>query len=212
MGWTVYSGAVWCSVQLLSVTHLQALSYIHFSRYCIWLPTRLFLPFGPGKDNKLHLYLDRWVGNSGAYLLGKQDVVLRRQQVSFTWDCVFTVGKDATTTVDGGTSTIGDGNARTITAAPQTITVTQTQQETTTSTSVVDPGATAVRITSTVTQGASARRRDLLPAFWPDTRAIPNFEYPLEVDRSNCSAELVERSCGGSQCSLLCCKDLNYLC
>lgn len=122
---------------------------------------------------------------------------------------MFTVGTDATTTVDGGTSTIGDGNAHTITAAPQTITVTQTQQGTTTSTSVVDPGATTISITSTVTQGAPPRRRDLLPAFWPDTRAIPNFEYPLDIDHFNSSSGLVERACGGSQCSLLCCKHLN---
>ena len=125
---------------------------------------------------------------------------------------MFTVGKDATTTVDGGTSTIGDDNAHTITAASQTVTVTQTQQGTTTSTSVVDPGATTVSVTSTVTQGASPRRRDLLPAFWPDTRAIPNFEYPLDVGHFNSSAELVERSCSGYQCSLLCCKKSNYTC
>src|SRR5579871_2836693 len=75
---------------------------------------------------------------------------------TFSWSCSFLVSTTGISTVDGGTTTIGDGNAQTITAAPATITVTQTVQQTSTSTSTIAPGAQTTSVTSTVTGTAAA--------------------------------------------------------
>jgi hypothetical protein len=132
--------------------------------------------------------------------------------VTYTWDCAFTVGALATTTINGGTITVGAADARTVTAPPATITVTQTQSGTTTATSVYNPNAKTTSVTSTVTQSAGARkRRSQLDEFEQKYRGISNLEFPLEYDHSNASNPILERACSGYQCHSLCCKLLFIL-
>lgn len=131
---------------------------------------------------------------------------------TFTWSCSFLVGATGIKTVDGGTTTIGNGNAQTVTAAPQTTTVTQTVQQTSTSTSTVAPGAQTTSVTSTVTATTSGavKRQPEPEALMPENEIVmhENFHSPTDIDYDyyNSSSELFERACSGYQCSLYCCK------
>jgi hypothetical protein len=123
------------------------------------------------------------------------------------------VGTNAVITVDGGTTTVGNGNAITVTANPQTITVTTTMQQTTTATSIVAPGAATVSITSTVTQNGALVKRNQLQAAGP-VEQVPVLSdiclgTDLEYSRSNTSNPLVERACA-VQCLNYCCKQFLF--
>jgi hypothetical protein len=86
----------------------------------------------------------------------------------FTWGCLFTVETTAIDTVDGGTTTVANGNAVKVTENSQTITVTQTVQQTSTATSIIAAAANTVSVTSTVTQHGTLVKKHLPQAAEPE--------------------------------------------
>jgi hypothetical protein len=133
---------------------------------------------------------------------------------TFTWECLFTVGTNAITTVDGGTTTIANGNEITATANPETITVTQTAQQTNTVTSIVAPGADTISVTSTVTQNAALIKKHLEQPAESEAKQVAvlgdiylgtdvGYSYP------NSSNPLIQRACA-VQCLNYCCKQISY--
>jgi hypothetical protein len=133
--------------------------------------------------------------------------------VTFIWECLFTVGANANTTVDGGTTTVADGNAITVTANPVTITVTQTVQQSDTVTSIVAPGADTISVTSTVTQnGALVRKHQPQVAELEEKQTVILHNiYPttdVEYSYFNSSNLLIPRQCV-IQCSVYCCKQIS---
>ncbi len=94
--------------------------------------------------------------------------------ITQTWQCDFTVSASTTSTVDGGTTTLQNGAAATLTGSPETATVTQTVQVTSLQVSIYDPGAVTVVVTSTITlQHGSPKRRN-------DIASTPSVRIPVE--------------------------------
>jgi len=129
---------------------------------------------------------------------------------TFTFECLFTVESNAVKTVDGGTTTVANGNAVTVTANPQTVTVTQTMQQTSTATSIVAPGAATVSVTSTVTQSGALVKKDQAQVVRAEGKQMPvmgdmSFGMDAGYSYDNSSDPLDKRACTVT-CLDYCCK------
>jgi hypothetical protein len=133
--------------------------------------------------------------------------------LAFTWDCLFTVGTTAIHTVNGGTTTVANGIAETVTGNPQTIMVTQTVQQTSTATSIVAPGANTVSVTSTVTQDGALVKKHLPQIAEPEEKqaAFDEIFHGTDIEYSyvNSTSPLNARIVCDVPCSDYCCKHIS---
>ncbi|KUJ09742.1 uncharacterized protein LY89DRAFT_788007 [Mollisia scopiformis] len=124
---------------------------------------------------------------------------------TMSWGCTWTTSVAATSTIDGGTTTVSAGQAATAIAPVVWVTITNTQQTTSTTTSTVDPGAKTVTVTST--PGVSKRDDNFAGALFP----ARNYGTDMQrvVEPGNATSEVLDSRavCASNDinCGLNCC-------